>query len=303
MFFEPVAADVDRCGQAQQPVREIFARIDNQQPDAHTVSISEPPTGAGGDCSACDTSVPLDANFVGASRDGSKAFFLTNQSLLPSDGDEGGADLYEYDFDNPAGQKIVQVSDGGEGDATPGMGAEVQGVTAISADGSHVYFVARGVLASNAGAATEPFTDVHQHAAGGAENLYLYEQDAAYPGGRTVFIAQLTEADENLWGGEYHDNSAVAAQNVQTTPDGNSLVFLSETDLTPDDTSTNGREQLFEYDARAGSLARLSIGQKGFNDNGNDPPEGPGIATEGMTLSDDGSYVFFRLGWFDAAGA
>ena len=51
------------------------------------------------------------------------------------------------------------------------------------------------------------------------------------------------------------------------TPDGQFLVFTSSADLTPGDTST--AQQVFEYDAQTGELVRVSIGQNGFNDNGN----------------------------------
>ena len=55
---------------------------------------------------------------------------------------------------------------------------------------------------------------------------------------------------------------------MDLTPDGSFLVFVSSTDhLTPDDTST--APQVFEYDAQTGALVRVSIGQDGYNDNGN----------------------------------
>ena len=61
---------------------------------------------------------------------------------------------------------------------------EVQGVVRVSEDGSHVYFVAKGVLtASN--------REGHAPQAG-AENLYVYEPDPALAGGfHTVFVATL----------------------------------------------------------------------------------------------------------------
>jgi len=47
--------------------------------------------------------------------------------------------LYEYDFNRPEGEKLALLSP----DAEP---AKVEGVVRISPDGSHVYFVAQGVL-------------------------------------------------------------------------------------------------------------------------------------------------------------
>ena len=50
-------------------------------------------------------------------------FFTTSQQLVNGDTDTT-SDLYEYDFDKPAGQRLIQISGGGAGDLTPGAGAE-----------------------------------------------------------------------------------------------------------------------------------------------------------------------------------
>ena len=197
------------------------------------------------------------------SADGSKAFLF----------DENG--LEEYDFDEPAGHNRIDVSPG------------ASGVSAISEDGSHIYFVDQDVLAANAGAATEPGTDIPEHATAGADNLYVYERDATYPAGRTRFIAQLSGEDASGVSGEGR------SYQVQVTPNGRFLVFTSRNELTPDDTTTNGEAQLFEYDAESETLVRVSIGQNGFNDNGNNPSQGASF-TGGLTLSNDGAYVFFE---------
>ena len=187
--------------------------------DRRTVTISEP---SAVDCALCDTSVPADAVFAGASADGSKVFFTTTQPLLGHDSSEN---LYEYDFDAPAGQRVVRVS-GGDGSVSEPT-AEVQGVSYVSEDGSHVYFVAKGVLTRVANSAGE-------HAQQGGENFYVYERDAEYPAGRTVFIAGCGDTS-----------------NGQVTPDGRFLAFTSSCRLTAGDTST-GR-QVFQYDAQTGA--------------------------------------------------
>ncbi len=56
----------------------------------------------------------------------------------------------------------------------------MQGVVRISEDGSHVYFVARGVLASNANAEG-------QTAVQGADNLYVSDTGAH----ETRFVGEL----------------------------------------------------------------------------------------------------------------
>jgi hypothetical protein len=178
------------------------------------------------------------------------------------------------------------------GDSTVGEpAAEVQGgPVAISEDGSHVYFVARGVLTTTPNSQGET-------AYAGANNLYVFEHDEQYPAGRIAFIADLAASDESLWQG---------SSGRDVTPDGRFLVFASTTErLTPDDTSTVS--QVFEYDAGsggAGSLTRVSIGQDGYNDNGNTDlveagasiPSTSGTleSTAAPVVSADGSYVFFQ---------
>jgi hypothetical protein len=282
VFFTALA-----CG-ASPAVNELFARIDNGLPDARTVAISEP---SPVDCDACDTSpaVLSPAIFQGASSDGSKVFFLTHQPLLGSD---ATMNLYEYDFDAPVGERIIHVSGG---DSTePNPTAEVEGVVETSEDGSHVYFVARGVL-------TQTANDRGQVAHEGANNLYVFERDAEYPGGHTAFIADLAPTDEELWARQLGEQS----HSSNLTPNGDFLVFISGTEhLTADDTST--ANQVFEYDAPTGELVRVSIGQDGYNDDGNSDVatvsivndhtcaiSGPMCDSGRQTASADGSYVFF----------
>jgi hypothetical protein len=248
VFFTAAAACPEEGG-AGPPANELFARIDG----AHTVAISEP---SAADCSACRTETPSNATFVGASRDGAKVFFVTDQSLLPSDTD-ATPDLYEYDFSAPAGQRIIQASGGDASDATPGTGAQVVGVGSSSEDGSHVYFVAQGVLTTEPNLSLRPG---HQAAEAGSENLYLYERDSQFPAGRTVFVATLPPSDAGEWG-------LTQESPMETTPEGRFLVFTSSADLTPDDTSVV--QQVFRYDAESGELLRVSIDDPGFNSNGN----------------------------------
>jgi hypothetical protein len=247
VFFTAAAACPEEGGSGP-PANELFARTDG----AHTIAISEPSVA---DCSACRTETPLNATFVGASRDGSKVFFETDQPLLPSDTDST-PDLYEYDFSAPAGQRIVQASGGGVSDATPGIGAQVVGVGSVSEDGSHLYFVAQGVLTTEPNLSLRPG---HQVAEAGSENLYLYERDSQFPAGRTVFVATLPPSDAGEWG-------LTQESPMETTPEGRYLAFTSSADLTRDDTSV--AQQVFRYDAQRGELLRVSIGDQEFESNG-----------------------------------
>ena len=320
------------------PVNELDARLGGEK----TLKISSPShplaqgngTGAEECDAACEAAAPEPGVFQGASRDGSKVFFLTKQPLL--NGDEGGTgtgqDLYEDEIEGEGASaklaRVVQVSH----DPHAGQAAEVQGVTRISEDGSHVYFVAKGVLTGKNAGGAEPEP--------GANNLYVFGRDAQFPEGRTAFIATLSSeteaelikneepcatlsgvpkeeceepfkseynrknaADEDLWNidGEAH---------AQATPDGRFLVFSTATDLTaPEDTSEVS--QVFRYDAETGELTRVSIGQRvagecparkkveeRFNCNGNTDTFGVeiGSPTAGRpaAISEDGSYIVFQ---------
>jgi hypothetical protein len=278
-------SDSGEVGEGPEAV-ELYARVGGQQ----TVPVSEPAVGANLACSACNESVRGDAEFAGASEDGSKVLFLTEQELLAG---AEGMNLYEYDFDNPPSSsgapdgKIVRVS-GGSG--TP----EVQGVARVSEDGSHVYFVAKGVLTGANGEGSAPTP--------GGDNLYVFERDAEFPAGRLAFVATLAAGDSQDW-------SATDNRLVQATPDGQFLVFDSVADLTPGDTAT--ARQVFEYDAASEELVRVS---RGAND---DQPQGtlsanghesgiraqayfgkdePQEAATRLYVSEDGGTVLFESG-------
>jgi hypothetical protein len=301
------------CSGTQPVVNELYARVGGVK----TLAISEPPLSGsdavpGRECSgvcATDAEVPSDRSegvFVGASRNGKQVFFLSAQPLVNGD-EDAATDLYEAEIEGEGGgahlAKLVQISH----DPNLGQAAEVQGVTRVSEDGSHVYFVAKGVLASNTSAHAAPFST----AQAGGENLYVYEPDPERPGSyRTVFIAMLCSeegmsgavsdsechsSDERLWS---LDGEAPA----NTTQDGGFIVFSTASDLTgPEDTSTVG--QVFRYDAETGELGRVSIGESGFNSDGNTDEEGLAAApirindsiaeTLGIAaVSDDGTVVF-----------
>jgi hypothetical protein len=297
----------------------LYARVDGELPDARTVPIS---ARAAGDCSgACLSSPPGDAQLIDASADGAKALFASTQQLTDQASedsqagdsaatpsgcskttDANGCNLYEMENvtdASPAARRLIAVSAG----SLNGGGPRVQGVLAFSADGSHVYFVAHGVLSNSP-------NPRGQRARDGANNLYAYERDAGHPAGRMAFVTDLARSDIKEW-------STAAEDPANVTPDGRFLVFLSHGRLTADDTSSSGADQVYRYDAATEQLVRLSVGDEGFNDNGNrsaptpcdpvlvgapdDCSENASIAYAGkrsprrdLTMSDDGSYVFFQ---------
>jgi sugar lactone lactonase YvrE len=293
------------------PASELYARIDGERGDAHTVLISGPTT------ESCTTSEckentdaekqaerARDASYAGASADGSTVVFADTQQLTdtatqdPASSDTAfqcgsttneasGCNLYASICPTPCAQpaterRLVDIS------AAPAGGPRVQTTLTISPDGSHIYFVAKGVLSEAPNARG-------QIAHSGSENLYVYERDAAFPQGHLAFIAGLSEGDLGRLG------------SANVTPDGRRLVFLSRRGLTADAARAEGPAQVYEYDDESKSLTRLSIGQNGFNNNGNAGVGDARLSTpfsvdeatsvperSDPTMSHDGAYVFFQ---------
>jgi hypothetical protein len=290
---ETVFFTAGACGSGV-PVDEVFARIG----EARTVAISEPSAFSqvapypGCSTASCVKDVNEKANwsgasFAGASTDGLKAFFTSAQQLTDS-ATQGSVNLYEYDMGSPLGEGVIDASAGD----TSGHGPRVRGVVAISTDGSRVYFVAQGVLSTTANAQGET-------AQNGMNNLYVFERDTDHPEGHVAFVVQLPEADSEQWTRNGNGGEA------NVTPGGRFLVFESHGDLTSDATRTDGATQIYRYDAQTGVLVRISIGESGFNDNGNagvgnaeivSADRGwlhAGASRSDPTMSHDGSYVFF----------
>lgn len=177
-----------------------------------------------------ETTTPLDdpsssgtAQYEGAAEDGSLVFFTSNEGL---DGASTANELYEF---NTTGAQIgaappmsaVAISAGG-----------VAGVSAISNDGSHVFFVADDVLAANANSQGDA-------AVAGQPNLYVYDARSA----QTTFIATLSELDVSECSdvcGTGNKGGLVAEPDIDRsaypTPDGSVFAFLSAANLTGQNT-------------------------------------------------------------------
>jgi len=231
------------------------------------------------ECSSADG----DDLYQGGSLDGSKVYFTTNRQLTNSDLDGSsaecdtevavpGCDLYLYDRTRPAGERLVQVSAGEDllGGHELGKEADVfNGITAISADGSHVYFVAEGVLTDN----SNPQGDTPQ---AGQPNLYLWDAGSE----EIAFLGTLDPADgttasdfsglslSGLWGGQgTWRNDAYPVPILSSTEqggergeeggDGHLLLFESKAELTPNDGDDNHLD-VYRYDADGKTLECLS---------------------------------------------
>jgi sugar lactone lactonase YvrE len=265
------------AGAAAPSSDQVYARVGSPGSAQATINVA----GTAGCEASVSCNVTSPVTFQGASSDGSKVFFTTEQPLLPSDkdtandlyvcdlpGDSGATPPAEGDVDHCPDLKAISVS----GTIS---GADAQSVVAISEEGSRVYFTATGVLTGG------EENENHEKATQGENNLYVWE--AAGKGGsteRTAFIATLPTKKPT---------------EAQATPDGGYLVFTTTADLTAGDTSTAA--QAFRYDAQTGELIRVSIGQEGFEDNGNtssDPATLAKSALERLTVSEDGSYIVFQ---------
>jgi hypothetical protein len=263
----------------------VYARLHAQT----TVEVSasecarQADAGASPPVLACSTT-PSAASYANASSDGRRVFFTSDAQLTDTDVD-ATTDLYEYDFTRPAGHRLLQLSAGGAGAATPGAGAAVQGLVASSEDGSRAYFVAQGVLTTQPNGQGETAT-------AGTNNLYRW--DAA--GNRTTFVTTLDPADQP-WA--YLQRDGLVMGN-----DDQYLLFTSLARLTADDTDTAA--DVYRYDAGSNTLRRISTGgQDGHGSDGNDNAFGADINSRGssynyMTFrmnraaSKDGSRIIFR---------
>jgi hypothetical protein len=290
VFFTAIGhGDLSGCAAVHAPAfDEVYARVDRDR----TVAISEPTTGPNGDCEKCDESEPATAVFQGASEDGSRVFFISEQKLLPG-GD--GENLYEYDFNGPEHDKVTLVASGLPPvfENTEGSHPEPGGVVRVTENGSLVYFVSTGVLAHNTDA-------LGAQATAGADNLYVYDTGTR----GTTFIARLAPSDGVSAPGSGGQNvlwSAEDARIAEATPDGRFLLFASVGDLTPD--AAGQGSQLYRYEAPseahpAGVLIRVTTGEDGLSEDGN-----VAAVPQGVAISSDGSRVFFRSPLKLTAGA
>jgi hypothetical protein len=289
IFFTALAATEEQqiSHECESPLlgNEVYARIGG----AKTVPISEP---SHEDCELCDTSeaaqllAPRGALFQGASADGSKVFFISEQKLFSGTRGESGTNLYEYDFAAANSHERISL-------LAPAL-APGGGVVRVTEDGSRVYLVSEATLAGTGQ------NEYGTKPAVGADNLYSYDTRAQ----QAAFVAALSPEDGTDW--QADDARGV----VQATADGRFLLFSSINDLTPD--ALGETSQLYRYDAsptaaeeaaRVPRLVRVSVGDTESND-GNSAPffAAPGQVYDGpdkparraSAMSADGSKVFFE---------
>jgi hypothetical protein len=252
-------------------IEQVWARIGGSVSVAVSGSeCTRTASDLGGPCNGVSA-----AKLGGMADDGSRVFFTTRQQLVNGDTDAGN-DLYACDI--PAGVPAPV------GSANPcatlrqvsgtAVNAQVENVVAVSEDGSRVYFVAQGVLASNVGVG-----DVG--ALAGAANLYVWERDGGDPAGQTRFVARLADNDTTQGG-----------TLAQMTPDGRYLLFVTASSLVTEGPSadTDGVPDPYRYDASTGAMVRVSTSVPGGG--GDDPGFSAGLARR-SSMTADGSTVIF----------
>lgn len=244
---------------------ELFVRIDG----IRTLKVSEPvPV----QCTAgpCTTAEKATATFQGASEGGKVVFFTTKRPLVNADVDSTN-DLYMAEVGENAVTKLAMVSEGDTTDVTRGEGAGVQGVARISNDGTQVWFVAQGVLTTAA-------NGLGESAIRGADNLYEYQTTTA----SMKFVATLCsgfersgsvsgysfcpgETDRGLW-------RPFDKREIQVSENGRYLVFSTSAQLirSGPQADTDAAKDVYRYDSSTGTIERVSVGETGFDNNGND---------------------------------
>ncbi len=234
---------------------------------------------------------PADARFEGANADGTRVYFTTTQQLVNGDTDQN-RDLYECDIPigtpTPVG-RANSCASFSEVSGAP-ADADFQGVVRISTDGTRVYFVAHGVLATNHGA-----NDLA--AVAGDDNLYVWRKDDAHPVGVTTFVGKLEPGDQKAWDTEVCCGNP--GREVETTTDGRILIMGTSARLVAADTDT--ARDVYRYDADSGDIVRVSAGVDGGNADGFDAsitsavhPYSFAVAKDRAAMTADGGMIVFR---------
>jgi hypothetical protein len=298
MFFtapDPYLSKAAGCwngGTVNSP--QLYMRLHGQ-----TIQVSAPEAGVN------DSTGQHPAVYVGASRSGSKVFFLS-ETQLSKDDQFHDLELYEYDTENG---DLTRISAGELGSPVRELGstgAHVWTVPAISADGSTVYFTALTQLTNDAPTLVGEDLNVYRYDTNTQETSYV----------TTVNELDYVSNEVGSWTGLAlsGDVALMPLANWYTTPDGRYLVFATGREITGYNTtgtcplneaqgSSNGHcDEVYRYDADAAEKHEQSIICVSCNPTGALPVSSAlfersapvGIADAPLTaMSDDGEYVFF----------
>lgn len=219
---------------------------------------------------------PSGATFLGASADGTRAFFRTDEQLLNAD-ENSSSDLYMYtDSVDPANDSnLTLISAGDNPPAT--SDPRVAGVLGVSDDGQRVYFAAANQLVS--GESTAP-----------GDKLFLWDH------GTVRYIA--TVVDIGAAGLNWHRTSTERTSRI--TDDGRFLVFTTAAPQ-PGGFDNAGHQQVNRFDAETGEIVCVSCGSGSGPATADASINFPGAAAtrsyfmySARALSADGRRVFFN---------
>ncbi len=191
--------------------------------------------------------------FESMNDDGSKVFYLEPSTHEATPRSQVGREGDLYVFDPVTGVNTELASN-----------AHVQNeLVGTSEDGSYVYFVAKGVLASGA--------------VEGEDNLYVLHESAGV--WTTTFITVLSREDQKDWrGAEVGQNGELRTRASRVSPDGRYLTFMSSLPLTGydnrDAVSGQPDEEVFLYDAVTNHLVCASCNPSGARPVGVDDAPG-----------------------------
>jgi hypothetical protein len=214
-----------------------------------TVQVDAPEAGV-------PTPPAFKSQFQTASVDGAEVFFLSEQPLtkdsrlptVPRNDLTGVDDLYVYDIEAKTLTDLTADRGGSELAGVQNM------VLGASEDGSVVYFVATGALASGAEA--------------GQDNLYV-ESETGATWSAPRLIAVLSPEDGATWGEQTLESRGPAST---VSPNGRFLAFMSDRSLTGYDNldANSGKpdEEVFLYDEENGRLKCVSCDPTGARPTG-----------------------------------
>lgn len=164
--------------------------------------------------STSDPKGPGPARFWGATADDSKVFFTAQEALTDdakgiTEGGYSAENLYMYDFDAPDGKHLTLISTDTNPEAQEAATARGFAMVGMSADGSHVYFLANKALLPG-----EPSPE------GGDGYLYVWHD------GTLRFITS-----HNYFAGfgidELGSYGRADGNSFRVTPDGGTAIFIN----------------------------------------------------------------------------
>ncbi len=230
--------------------------------------------------------VPADACTVPVSAGAARYWTSAEDGgyVFYTEGENATSQLYRFDA-NTGSRTALTAPNGG-----------VEGVVGTSTDGSYVYFVAHGVLASNKNAQGIAAIE-------GANNLYVL-----HAGEAPSFIATLSAKDGTITIGTHANEGlfgdwvpGLGHRTAEVTPDGRNLVFESNNQSV--NGYSSGLEEVYLYSAEKGRLYCVSCSPTHTPPPSNSETEAAGVGaflppSWSLTymptwISEDGSKVFF----------